>query len=87
MEKYIIHAASGVKVFSAFEIIENALKQERNGIAPHYALYDYVHSKKLTPAGWLVWSTLESGVGIVYRRQSDGKMIISAGAQGDFVYV
>lgn len=87
MENYIIHAAGGVKVFSASEIIENALKQERNGITPHYALYDYVHSEKLTPAGWLVWSTLESGVGIVYRRQSDGEMIISVGTQGDFAYI
>lgn len=86
MRKYVIHATDGVKVFSASEIIENALKQEHNGIAPHYALYDYVHSEKLTPAGWLVWSTLESGAGIVYRRPSDGKMIISVGTQGDFVY-
>lgn len=83
---YAVRTRDGVRVFKESEIIKNALQQERDGIAPHYAFYDPVHGDRLTPAGWLVWSTLESGCGVVYRRH-DGKMIISQGVQGDFIYV
>ena len=64
------------------EIINNALQQESEGIAPSYKFRykdgDY------SPAGWLVWSSFHYGVGVVYRRK-DGKMIIITGLQGDFV--
>ena len=66
------------------EIISNALEQEKSGIKPHYAFYDYKKHEKVTPAGWLVWS-LDDGCGVVYRRK-DGKMIITTGLQGDFCY-
>lgn len=66
------------------EIIQNALNQEKQGIDPHYAWYDYKNKKVATPAGWLVWSTYD-GCGVVFRR-SDGKMIIQTGVQGDFCY-
>ena len=66
------------------EIISNALEQEKAGIKPHYAFYDYKKHEKVTPAGWLVWS-LGDGCGVVYRRK-DGKMIITTGLQGDFCY-
>ena len=66
------------------EIISNALEQEKAGIKPHYAFYDYKKHEKITPAGWLVWS-LDGGCGVVYRRK-DGKMIITTGLQGDFCY-
>ena len=66
------------------EIIQNALEQEKQGIKPHYAWYDYKKKEPLTPAGWLVWSDYY-GCGVVYRRP-DGKMIIQTGRQGDFCY-
>lgn len=40
------------------EIINNALEQEKSGIKPHYAFYDYKKHEKITPAGWLVWSLM-----------------------------
>ena len=67
------------------EIINNALEQEKQGIKPHYAFYDYKKHEKVTPAGWLVWSLNDGGCGGVYRREN-GKMIICAGVQGDFCY-
>lgn len=67
------------------EIINNALEQEKSGIKPHYAFYDYKNHEKMTPAGWLVWSLSGGGCGVVYRRK-DGKMIITTGLQGDFCY-
>ena len=67
------------------EIINNALEQEKQGIKPHYAFYDWKNKKAVTPAGWLVWSLFDGGCGVVYRRE-DGKMIICAGVQGDFCY-
>ena len=67
------------------EIIDNALEQEREGVQPHFAWYDYDKKEVVTPLGWLVWS-LWDGCGIVYRRY-DGKMIICKGKQGDFCYI
>lgn len=67
------------------EIISNALEQEKSGIKPHYAFYDYKKHEKITPAGWLVWSLSDGGCGVVYRRK-DGKMIITTGLQSDFCY-
>ena len=57
----------------------------KSGIKPHYAFYDYKKNKKITPAGWLVWSLSGGGCGVVYRRK-DGKMIITTGIQGNFCY-
>lgn len=68
------------------EIINNALKQEKQGIKPHYCFYDYKEEKATTPPGWLIWSLHDGGCGVVYRRD-DGKMIINAGMQGDFCYI
>lgn len=75
-----------VKIIRESEAIENALKQEAEGIAPHYAFFDYKEHKALTAPGWLVWSTKTDGCGVVYRR-SDGKMILTTGLQGDFCYI
>lgn len=36
------------------KIIENALEQERQGIKPHYAFYDYKKQENITPPGWPV---------------------------------
>ena len=72
-------------ILSDAEIIENALEQEKSGIKPHYAFYDYKKHEKVTPAGWLVWSLSDGSCGVVYRRD-DGKMIINTGTQGDFCY-
>ena len=72
-------------ILSDAEIIENALEQEKSGIKPHYAFYNYKNHEKVTPAGWLVWSLSDGGCGVVYRRK-DGKMIINTGTQSDFCY-
>ena len=83
--KFLLHLKSGNKIFTEKEIIENALQQEANGVQPHYSFYDYKAKEKITPAGWLAYSTMEDGCGVVYRR-SDGKMIVVTGWQGDFCY-
>ena len=73
-------------ILSDDEILKNALKQEADGIKPHYAFYDYKKREAVTPAGWLVWSLFDGGTGIVYRRE-DGKLIICTGLQSDFCYI
>lgn len=86
MKNYIIGTKNGRNILaSEKEIIKNALEQEEHGIKPHYSFYDYKKGEKVTPSGWLVWSSLNYGCGIVYRRK-DGKMIITVGVQGDFCY-
>ena len=82
---FLLHLKTGSKVFSEKEIIENALQQEKDGIEPHYSFYDYSKKERITPPGWLVWSTNADGCGVVYRR-NDGKMIVATGCQGDFCY-
>lgn len=84
---YIIGEKNGKYiVVTAKEVIENALEQERAGIKPHYAWLDYKEEKPVTGKGWLVWSSINHGCGVVYRRY-DGKMIIVTGVQGDFAYI
>lgn len=68
---------------TAEEIIQNALEQEKEGIEPIYRWYNDKTGKPETPPGWLVWSSMKYGCGIVYRRK-DGKLIIRTGLQGDF---
>lgn len=82
---FLLHLKSGNKIITEREAIDNALQQEKEGIQPHYSFYDYKAKEKITPAGWLVWSTYEDGCGVVYRR-SDGKMIVVTGWQGDFCF-
>lgn len=86
MKNYLIGEKDGrCVVVSEKEIIENALQQEKDGVKPHYSFYDYKNGEKVTPPGWLVWSSLNHGCGVVYRRK-DGKMIVLTGTQGDFCY-
>lgn len=54
------------------EILDNALRQERNGIAPHYVFWDYENNKAITTPGWMIWTSYNHGCGVVYRRK-DGK--------------
>lgn len=68
------------------QAINNALDQEKSGVIPRYSFRDYKTGEKLTPPGWLVFSTFADGCGVVYRR-SDGKMIVTTGFQGDFVVI
>ena len=88
MEKsYILHRkGQAAELVTAEQVINNALEQERSGIVPRYAFRDYKTGEKLTPPGWLVWSTWADGCGVVYRRP-DGKMIILTGFPGDFCMV
>ena len=86
MKRMLGRKADGSAVFASNEeIINNALQQEAEGIAPHYCFYDPKEKKPMTAPGWLVWS-LYYGCGVVYRRPLDGKMIIITGVQGDFCY-
>ena len=80
---YILHLKDGAKIVTESEAIKNAFEQEKEGVQPRYAFRDYNTGQNLTAPGWLVWSTYEDGVCVVYRR-SDGKAIILTGWQGDF---
>ena len=82
---YILHTKSGVKIITETDAINNALDQEKEGVEPHYSFYDYKNCEKVTPPGWLIWSTLHDGCGVVFRR-SDGKMFVQTGMQGDFAF-
>ena len=68
------------------EIINNALEQEKDGIKPHFVWWDYKNQRPITNKGWRVWSSINHGCGVVYRR-NDGKMVIVTGVQGDFAYM
>ena len=83
---YVLHTINGVELVTESQAISNALDQEKSGIVPRYSFLDYKTGEKLTPPGWLVWSTFADGCGVVYRR-SDGKMIVTTGFQGDFVVI
>lgn len=82
---YILHTKSGTKIITETDAINNALDQEKKGVEPRYSFYDYKNCEKATPPGWLIWSTLQDGCGVAYRR-NDGKMIVCTGMQSDFVY-
>ena len=86
MKTYIIKTRNGNKLYTAFEIIENAKEQERAGIRPAFAWMDPKTGEALTQPGWLVWSTFSDGCGVVYRRP-DGKMIVTTGFHGDFCMI
>ena len=86
MKNYIIGTKDRENIIiSDKEVVENAISQEKDGIKPHYCFYDHKNKEKVTPAGWLVWSSLNYGCGVVYRR-SDGEMIVCTGIQSDFCY-
>lgn len=85
-ERYILHTKSGVQIVTESQAINNALDQEKSGVIPRYSFRDYKTGEKLTPPGWLVWSTFADGCGVVYRRY-DGKMIVATGFQGDFIVI
>ena len=84
---YLIGEKDG-KILTATEseIINNALEQKKSGVNPHFAFYDYKNQCPVTNKGWLVWSSVNHGCGVVYRRD-DGKMVIVTGVQGDFAYM
>jgi hypothetical protein len=83
---YVLHTEKGVQIVTESQAINNALDQEKSGVIPRYSFRDYKTGEKLTPPGWLVWSTFADGCGVVYRR-TDGKMIVTTGFQGDFVVI
>lgn len=83
---YVLHTKNGIELVTESQAINNALDQEKSGVIPRYSFRDYKTGEKLTPPGWIVWSTFADGCGVVYRR-SDGKMIITTGFQGDFVVI
>lgn len=85
---YILHFKNGEsRLVKESEAIQNALDQEKIGVKPHYVRRDYKTGEKITPSGWLVWSTWEDGAGVVYRREKDGKFVLTTGWQADFVTV
>lgn len=83
---YVLHTRDGVQLVTESQAINNALEQEKSGISPRYAFWDYKTGENLTPPGWLVWSTFADGCGVVYRRP-DGKMIVTTSFPGDFVVI
>lgn len=84
---YLIGEKDG-KIITATEseIINNALEQEKDGVNPRFAFYDYKNQRPIGNKGWLVWSSANRGCGVVYRR-NDGKMVIVTGVQSDFAYL
>lgn len=80
---FILHLKNENKVITEADAFREAERQEKAGISPCYAWRDNKTGEPITPPGWLVWSTYEDGVCVVYRR-SDGKAIILTGWQGDF---
>ena len=84
---YLIGEKDG-KILTATEseIINNALEQEKDGVNPHFAFYDYKNQRPVINKGWRIWSSINHGCGVVYRR-NDGKMVIVTGVQGDFAYM
>lgn len=85
-ERYILHTGKCAQIVTESQAINNALDQEKSGVTPRYSFRDYKTGEKLTPPGWLVFSTFADGCGVVYRR-TDGKMIVTTGVQGDFVVI
>ena len=85
-KNYVLHTAAGVQLMTEAQAINNALEQEQSGIVPRYCFRDCKTKERITPPGWLGWSTYSDGCGVVYRRK-DGKMIIATGWQGDFCIV
>lgn len=84
---YTIHRASGCNLtIKTSEAIQNAMDQEKEGIKPMFSWYNWKKHERVTPAGWLVWSTYQDGAGVVYKRPEDGKYIVVTGWQGDFMY-
>lgn len=83
---YILHLKDGAKIVTESDAILNAEEQEKEGVQPRYAFFDYESNKPLTLPGWLVWSTYADGCGVVYRRH-DGKMVLTTGMQGDFCII
>lgn len=78
-EVYLLHTRNGARLYTRAEIIENARQQENAGIIPRYRYND-----GSTPPGWLVWSTMEDGAGVVYKLAPEKYGIISAW-QGEFI--
>ncbi len=88
IRNYLIHTKeNGNMILNENDIISNAQEQERNGINPHYSFWDYKKNESITPAGWLVWSTLADGCGVVYKGQQTGQYHIVTGWQGEFMYI
>ena len=86
-DNYLIHHKNGTtEVITSDEIIMNALEQENSGIEPHYSFVDYKTKEKITPAGWLVWSTWEDGACVCYRHPETDRFGIVTGWQADFCY-
>lgn len=85
-ECFVLHLRDENKVFHLFDFLNEAKKQERDGVKPAYCFYGKDTSEKTTPPGWLVYSTYEDGAGVVFKR-SDGEYIFIRGWQGDFVLV
>lgn len=52
---YVIGEKNGKCITATVkEILTEALRQERNGIIPHYAFWDYENNKAITTPGWMI---------------------------------
>lgn len=88
MDKTILlHLKDGNRLFKVSELIEEAKRQELDGVKPHYSYYNYKKAEKVTPLGWLVYSTFADGCGVVYKMSdTSDKYILVTGWQGDFCF-
>ena len=84
---FIIHRHDGRnQLIKEAEAIQNAQEQERDGVKPMYSYLDPRTRERITPPGWLVWSTYADGAGVVYKRPEDGKYIVVTGWQAYFSF-
>ena len=87
MDKIILlHLENENKIYKMSELIEEAKRQEKDGIKPHYSFFDYKKKENITPKGWLVFSTWADGCGVVYKMPETNSYKLVTGWQGDFCY-
>ena len=86
IKNYLLHLKDGNRIFSEYELIQNAKYQEKAGYNPRYHYRDFKTGKIDNKAGFLVFSTIQDGAGIVIKDES-GKHHIVTGWQGDFIYI
>ena len=79
MRNFLLHLRNGNRIITEQEAIEEAKRQEADGLKPCYA---WIHDENATP-GYLVWSTLADGCGVCCKG-TDGNYHIMTGWQGDF---
>lgn len=86
IDNILLHLKDGNRIFTREELINEAKRQEAEGIQPHYIFYGKNTADHITPPGWLVFSTWDDGCGVVHKHDN-GNYHIVTGWQGEFLYI